>query len=723
MFGIENISVDFLTGSPVLVWLALAVMLGLSVWLYIRTNPPLSRPVRLLLGALRVLAVLALAAALFEPVISYTQSLERPRRVAVMLDRSTSMDRVEDGKSRRARLDSLLSGEEFERLRNETDLTTYYFGSNLDPAADKVRGDKTAIGEAVQELEKIELAEPSDYWLLFSDGNSNTGPRPAEAAEGLSVPIHTIGMAGAEGDLDVSIADVDFNPVVFVGQPTEMKVKLSFHSAAGNRARVILSESGRSLSESSFDITDQGGFGEVDLRYVPEVPGQKLLQIEVPSLEGETGTGNNRRTVAVKVLKSRLMVLLLADRPDYEVGFLNRFLRQSDRYDVDLVVTGAKSGNLAGRFPPTQAQLNRYDLVILYDPDPLALQPRQDLLHSYLNEKGGGVWLLMGPQFAERGPQEWLSDLLPFYPGGRGPVLYTQFQGVPAEGHLFHPAIRLADDRASIRERWSTLPPFELLVRCDQTAPEGTILAFVSVAGAEEGSLPILGFRRHGPGKLIAATALPFWSWGFKGIGYGTDRDDYGRFVEGVISWLTVQDDFDPIRISPEREVFSRGEPVRFEGFAFDQGFRPIPGVNGVVKLTGGEEDDTFEADLIERGEGKFLAEFSQLPPGKYTYEARFEKEDRLLKERSAEILIESFSLEEYDQRGDPAALRSLARASGGTFASYKDFARTASAFDVSRAVETVTGEIDLWGKLWLLLVFVGTLALEWFLRKSNHLI
>jgi hypothetical protein len=193
--------------------------------------------------------------------------------------------------------------------------------------------------------------------------------------------------------------------------------------------------------------------------------------------------------------------------------------------------------------------------------------------------------------------------------------------------------------------------------------------------------------------------------------------------VEGLISWLTVQDDFDPIRISPEREVFSRGEPVRFEGFAFDQGFRPIPGVTGVVRLSGGEGDDTFEADLIDRGEGKFVAEFTQLPPGRYTYEARFEKEGRLLKEKTEDILIESFSLEEYDQRGDPAGLIALSRASGGDYTSYRDFARAASALDLGRVVETETGEIDLWGKLWLLLLFVGTLALEWFLRKARHLI
>ncbi len=723
MFGLKDISVDFLTGSPWLVALAMVVLLALSFILYRRTNPPLPGYLRLILGTIRVLAVLLLIAALFEPVISYSREYRRDRRVSVLIDRSSSMDRVEAGKSRRVRLDSLLSGPEYARLRAATDVRTYYFGGNLGRSDEGITRDRTALGEALSELEKLELGELADYWLLFSDGNSNSGRPPAQVAKGLAVPIISVGMAGAASGFDIGIAEVEVNPVVFVGQPTEVQVKLRWQGGAERTVQIQLREADSVVAADRYRITEEAGFVEIDLRYIPSEPGQKMIQVRVPPLEGEATDGNNMRTVALKVLKSRLNVLLVCEHPDYEVGFLNRYLRQADRYDVDLLVMGPKAGNLSGQFPSRQADLNRYDLVILYDPDPARLDAQRELLHSYLAERGGGLWVLLGPQYVSRGPQSWFNDLLPFYQNHRVPVQFMDFHGAPAEGQLFHPAVRLADDRAAIRELWGTLPPFQLLVPCDQTVADATILVYAAGSSVPGTQVPVMGYRRVGPGKVLASTALPFWPWGFVSLGFEGDDSNYRRAMEGIVSWLTIQDDFDPIRISPDKDVFSRGEAVRFEGYAFDQGFRPLPGVTGLVTLERSGEEEKFEADLLDRGEGRHTAEFRQLSPGEYRYRARFDKDGHVLKEKTGRILIEPFSLEEYDQSGDPAVLMALARATAGGYYPFADFPGAVASMDLGAVVEKYTGEVVVWGKLWLLLLFVGLLGLEWLLRKMNHLI
>jgi len=388
-----------------------------------------------------------------------------------------------------------------------------------------------------------------------------------------------------------------------------------------------------------------------------------------------------------------------------------------------LIVTAPRAGNLSGRFPARQAELNRYDLVILHDPDPSSLEPYQDIIRSYLWERGGAIWVLMGRQYAGRGPVSWFDNLMPFSRSLRRDVQYLDFQGEPAEGNLFHPAVRFADYRSEIREIWATLPPFRSLVGCDRIDPTAVILAFASGRRADKTNIPVLGYKQHGPGKLLAIAALPLWPWGFVNLGFGEDDSHYGVFVEGVTSWLTIPEDFDPVRIAPERQVFGRGERICFEGFAFDQGFRPIPGVTGIVRLEGERANDHFEADLIERGEGKFSAEFHNVPPGRYSYEAQFEKGGQVLKRREGKILVESFSLEEYNQSGDPSTLMALARLTGGGYFDYQQFSEASSAIDLSPITELAKGEIVIWGRFWLLLVFVGALALEWMLRKMNHLV
>ena len=722
MFGMKNLSIDMLTGSPVITTLAFLVLVTLAVYLYHKTNPPLPKYIRIVLGSLRIIALIALFIALFQPIISYTKDYSRQRKVSLMLDRSLSMDRVESGLSRKARMDSLLSTNSISYLNEVLDLSIYYIGDNISNKASEVHPDKTSLGDIFYNLQRMQSVEPDDYWILLSDGNSNSGRDMSSVARNLQTPILTVDMTGGFNSFDIGIDNIEFNPIVFVGRQTEVKIRLVWHEARGKDIEISLMDSLIVLDKKSFPISQDEGFGEITLKYIPAKPGQKLLNISIPQLTGEETAGNNQKSFSTKVLKSKLMVLLAVDNPDYEISFLKRFYDQSDKYDVDLIVTGNKAGNQSGQFPSRQTELNKYDLVVLYDPDPVKLESRKGIINSYLSERGGALWLLMGKHFAERGPVRWLNDLLPFYQSNREVIHYIDFHGEPIEEQLFHPAVRLAESMSAIRDSWATLPPFKSLVACDAESSDGVILVRSSLR-THKGQLPVLGYRRFGPGKLLAQTSLPFWTWGFINLGFGEDNLIFNRFIEGVSSWLTVTDDLAPVRISPDKEVFTRGENVRFEGYAYDPGFRPLTGVTGMVRLNGGEKSESFEMDLINTSEGKYSAVFENLTPGKYSYEATIDKDGRNLKTEQGTVLIESFSLEEFNQSGNPAGLSAIASLSGGSYFTYQDFDKAVNAIDTSSVHLTSDEEFSFWNKFWLLLIMVGALSVEWLLRKVNQLI
>jgi len=723
MFGLKNISFNFLTGSPAVVSLSLLALVLLSVYLYRRTNPPLPRYTRIILNGLRLIALLALFIALFEPVVSFSRDYQRLRRVALLVDNSSSMSKIEAGKSRQARLDSLLSSGTFAELSSRAEVTTHYFGGNLVSSRDRVDRERTALGEAIYQLQQHELAKPSDYWILFSDGRSNSGREPKEAVQGVQTLIIAMDMTAGAGNFDVGLSEINFNPVVFVGQQTEIQVKLTWQNALNKEIQTELLDSNRVLDNKSLTVTQEGGMGEINLKYTPTEPGHQVLQVHLPPLKGEETTDNNQRSFTVKVLKSRLSVLLVTQRPDYEVGFLKRYLMQSDKYDVNLQVIGSKAGNLAGTFPSRQTELNRYDLVVLYDPVPRKLDAYKNQIKSYLSEKGGAIWVMMGEQFAQGEPGQWFNQLLPFYQSTPRKIEYVEFHAQPAEGNLFHPAVRLADNQSAIRESWAQLPPFQSLVKCDTIDPNARVLAFASVRSSGGKKTPVMGYKRFGPGKLFASAALPFWNWGFVNPAFGEDDRTYSTFIEGVVSWLTVKDDFDPIRITPEKEVLTRGETVVFNGLAFDLGFRPIPGVTGTVRLEKAGGPDSAEADLVAEGEGKYRAQFYNLPPGKYSYTAKFEKEGHKLKQSEGDILVESFSLEEFNQSGNPAVLVSLAKLSGGNYFTFGEFDKATESIDPSPVTAESKGEFMVWKKWWLMIIIIGALSGEWLLRKAFQLV
>lgn len=723
MFGFKDISIEFLTGTPWAVGIALLVLVAAGIYLYLRTNPPLTTGWRILLGALRILAILALFAALSEPVISYTREYERPRKVAVLLDNSASMSKIESDKSRQARTDSLLSSSAYSRFQSAVNITPYYFGGNLAVAADKVDREKTALGDAVSQLERLELAQPSDYWLLLSDGKSNSGRDPRKAVMGLPTPIIAVDMASAAGGFDVGIGDINYNPVMFAGQTSELKITLNWHNARDKNIAVELTDSNRVVAQTTFAITQDEGIGEITLKYTPAEPGQRILKVNLPPLADEISPDNNHRSFSVTVLKSRLLVLLVSDQPDYELGFLKRFLSSSDKYEVELIVTGGRSGNLSGAFPDRQTELNRYDLIILHDPDPQRLAGKESLIKSYLSDRGGAIWLLMGRQFGRQGSVDWFNRLLPFYQSVPRAIEYFGYHAEPSEGNLFHPAVRLADNQTAIRKVWSELPPFEALVRCDKLDPQAVVLAYLASAGGPDLRIPVLGYKRYGPGKLLASAAQPFWKWGFVSLGFGEDDSHYGKFVEGVVSWLTVSDEMDPIRIKPQREIFHRGEVIRFDGMAFDLGFRPIPEVTGTVAITDQSGTNKYETDLIAQEDGNYRAEFLNVIPGEYTYLGKFEKDGQLLRQSTGKIMVETFSLEEYDQSGDAAELMAVSRLSGGSYFGFRDFDEALQAIDLAPVQVNQKGEIILFNKLWLLIIFIAAISTEWLLRKIHQLI
>ncbi|RKX17422.1 MAG: hypothetical protein DRP35_10940, partial [Candidatus Zixiibacteriota bacterium] len=432
---------------------------------------------------------------------------------------------------------------------------------------------------------------------------------------------------------------------------------------------------------------------------------------------------NNSYSFSIKVLKNKLKILIVASAPDYETGFLKRFFSKTDKYKVTLVVPSTKSGNLKSTFPSHQTKINKYDLIILQDPKTTSLNNYKTILTSYLADKGGAIWILTGENFAKNKTPDWLNNLMPYSLSESVKPIYSQFNAIPSEDQLFHPAVRIGENQESIRTKWAELPPFQFYIPCDIVSDNAVILAYKESYNQNIRKYPLLGFKRTGPGKVFVTSAFPFWNWGFGNIGLGQDDASYDKFLEGVSSWLTVKDDFDPVRVIPKKKIFNRGEKIRFDGFAFDLGFRPLPEISGTVKVESEDKSIIRETDFLSLGEGKYFAEFFNLNPGKYKYFASIEKDGRLLKQSKGDILIQSFSLEQFNQSGDPQTLRTIAKATGGSYLDYDNFADVLSKIDPDSILETEHHEISIWDKTWLLLLFIIALSVEWLIRKANQLL
>ena len=726
MSGITDFSFNALTGHPVLVALCLVIFLVFAYLLYRRTNPPLSGPVRIILSLLRIIAIIALFLALFEPVVSYRRDYDRAPRLTIIRDRSLSMGITETNRPRSERVDSLLGANRFQSFAAPFDIRHADFADRL--AADNITldPDATALGEALRELAAGETAEPSEAWLLLTDGITNRGISPLEVAARLKTPVYALGVGELRDEKDIAITGLDYNDVVFAGKPTEITVHLAWSGTSGERADVTIKSGAKTLQRGNLTLPSGDLKEEVKLKFVPEKPGQQTFRVTVPALDGELSDKNNSRSFSVSVLKSKLKVLLVADYLDWDYAFLNRFLERSESVDLTPVVFKRGGGYLTGRLPSRQEELNAFDLVIMYDINPTLVKPLEPFFESYLNDRGGGVLVILGKNYVSRPFPRWIDNYLPFISQRSGrDLLYFKFNGQPVENFLFHPAVRISDSRVSIRQAWRDMPPFEALVPLDSICPGTDILVTTASVseGLPSGGLPVIGLRKFGPGKVLALGATPLWPWAFFGYGFGADNTEYRLFVDGVVNWLALREESDPIRIVPDREIYTRGETVGFTAFVYDLGFRPISGATGYIALTGADSPDSMIVQLVGTSDGKYRAEFELLAPGRYNFMGVVEKDGKRLKEKSGQIAVESFSIEEYRRRPDFTVLASLAQMTGGEFAPLDNADSLFTMIDSSRIGVSVQSEIVLWNKFWLLALFIAALALEWFLRKRYQLI
>ena len=247
------------------------------------------------------------------------------------------------------------------------------------------------------------------------------------------------------------------------------------------------------------------------------------------------------------VLKSKLNVMLLADKLDWEYAFLNRFLMNSESIALTPVIFRKGGGFVSGKFPSNQAAMNKYDLIILYDVSPSRLKSKQKMFESYLKEKGGGLLVFLGESYLGAPFPRWIDKLLPIINTKRRPsnLLYVQYSGQPIENYIFHPAVRIADTRQAIHEAWRNLPHFEALVLTDSLAENSKILVAADL-NMETGNPPILAFRNFGAGKVLATTAMPYWHWAFFGYGFNQDDTEYRRLFDGIVNWLALKEKSDP---------------------------------------------------------------------------------------------------------------------------------------------------------------------------------
>jgi hypothetical protein len=452
------------TGDRALLWIVAILLAAVGIWWLYRVEAASRRPsIRLLLGAVRLLVLGAVAVMLLEPILIFSHVEHEPSNMIVLLDNSRSMglrDAWQAQSAGQALADALhLSDgvrglrkltrlEQAAKLLNGGLLTQLESGGgrvvHIHPFADRLMeplenessnpgrpaapgptgvappavkpplatdGQSTAIGSAVRQAVLAYRGKPIAGILLISDGQSNVGESPVEAARFAAeerIPFVALGAGTEEGPRNVAIKSIETSPVVFERDHNNVTVLVESSGMPEMPATVVLEkrrlgEPWQEVGREEITLRRDGRLQSASFRYAEEQPGKIELRAKVLDVGPELTQDDNVRMSEVRVVRQKLRVLLVAGSTFPEIQFLRNTLLRDKTMELSTWLMSADAtydhpGSVPiRRLPSTQEEMNQLDCVILYDPDPEKWPENfPELLTKFVVQAGGGLIYIAG---------------------------------------------------------------------------------------------------------------------------------------------------------------------------------------------------------------------------------------------------------------------------------------------------------------------------------------
>ena len=597
-------------------------------------------------------------------------------------------------------------------------------------------GQQTAIGAAIEDVMRENAGKRVLGTILLSDGAQQARPPRDEAPETAATqmkylgPIFTIRFGKSRGlgqRQDVAVTSLTADQRVFVKNELtvsaqiridgyvnrEIPVQLSFETSPG-KMQVV--------AQKSVTATVSGQILPVEFLYVPTVPGEYKLAVEVPKQPDEQEINNNRQSTFVNVQAGGLKALYVEGPPRIEARFLRRSLDASRDIHVDFVrLPEGRPADFSDRFKP-----GKYDVYLLGDVDSTAFQGTELADLATAVERGAGLIMLGG--FQSFGPGKYdatpLAPLLPVEMTGferqqPDEPLRTEehwpgpLQMRPTDVGLLHFALMLADSRAASLAIWNRLPPLD---GANKLTKKVSALEL-----AASGDKPLLLSQTYRNGRVMAFAGDSTWHWCMEGY-----EAAHKRFWRQVILWLARKDESIQgnvwVKLSERR--CTPGQRVEASVGAQSQSGEPL-------------SDAIFKTELIFPDGGKQVIRMARSAdrtsgsiretesPGDYTVEVTATRDGKTLGTAKTRFTVLEQDLELDDSAAVPGVMDGLATMTGGKSLAPEDLPRLIQRLTKdteSLAVPTETKQ-SLWDTWIFFVLLVGLLGSEWYLRKRWGLV
>ncbi len=693
---------NIITGYPAW-YILLCIMAGIlaSMILYFRERKS-EFPVWLkrLLGVIRFMLVTLITFLLLSPLLKLSShNLEKPL-IVIAQDNSMSVVLNEDSTlyrtTYRASLNQLV-----EDLQDDYEVRLFTFGDEVmsvnTPSFDTLAFDEreTDMSSLFEMMDVRFMNRNIGALIIASDGIYNKGFNPVYHAADISYPIYTIGLGDTSERRDALLKRVFYNRIAFQGNDFPVEIIINARKMPGTTLNLSISEGGKNIQSKQVLVQGSNFSTTLRLNLPAEDPGIHHFIVRVISNKDEITLENNHYDLFVEVLQSKQKILILANSPHPDISAIKDAIKSNINYEVDDILIDEFTG------PPQQ-----YSLVILHQLP--SFSPQSPNLIKRLQSVGVPLLIIIGEQ----------TDLREFNKMEAGIQLNAFNRSEMNEAlPVLNDAFTTYNVSAELGDLIPFLPPMNTPF-ARYNISNSAMTLFYQKIGDIESSDPLWILQSGRKTKTGVITGTGLWKWKIKSWLISGDHQLFNEMITKNVQFLAVKDDKRQFHVNAKNR-FPENTALTFEAELYNESFEPVSDPDVRMEIVD-DEGNAYEYIFSREGDA-YTLEAGRMGVGSYSFKAETQLGDKIFTDQGG-FVVTPVIAEQISLRAAHDMLEELSGQQGGLLVPIEQLDTLASILEgrgdvkpLIHAEKKYIEFIDVW---WVLLVILGLLGLEWFLRK-----
>ena len=615
--------------------------------------------------------------------------------ILTLIDRSSSMLNYKDSKNLDKTINEFQNELELQ-LGKKFNLKTWNFGHKLHWPSKGFDAQQTNMQIPFEAASNLFLNANLGAVVLISDGNYNAGSHPMYAAEHLPLStVYSLAVGDTNLKKDLVLTDVAYNDLTFLNNNFPIEVDIEAQRFAGKAIQVDLYENGKKIQSKNLTLPNKR-ISRQTLAFECNASkiGIQEYKIQIQGQNGEFSFDNNHKTIYIEVLDSRSKILIYSFAPHPDVAALQQALSSNQLNEV--VVAHSRQIN--------ELKINAFDLLIWHDP---GLNFNNQLFSS-IEKNNLPVWYILGTQ----------TDQIIASKIGKGLIFDIKQQSEEVQATT-NPGFSIYEPDPLWQNLMGSLPPLTKRFG-DVKAKNGLQVLYKQRLAEIIKDQPLLGFYQNQQRREAYLIGEGIWRWRLIAYLKKQQHAYFDAFVNEISSYLMIKKEGSGLRVKAPKKISTLENCILNASF-YNEALKPIssPVIEWELK---DDKNKVRKGTFLSKGD-YFQQQLGKLKPGRYYWKASTTFNQKKYMKTGA-FIVEDIRLEQLESTARHGTLYQLAKQSSGEvypIKAYRDLIQTLKRKPDLVEVRTETHQFDpVIDLLWILILILGLLFVEWFLRRYN---